>query len=81
MKKLIKIKILNDKENHALWGTVIFLFLSILINMHVSLFITIFVASLIEVVDFVTKKGQFEIADFVYTILIPVVIFLTNLLV
>jgi hypothetical protein len=76
-KKYLKPKFLNDKETHALWGTIIYLVLSIL-NPLFAIISTLVIAIGIELYDFLSKKGTPEIKDIIYTVIIPLTIFLSR---
>jgi len=76
-KRYLKPKFLNDKETHALWGTIIYLVLSIL-NPLFAIISTLVIAIGIELYDFLSKKGTPEIKDIIYTVIIPLTIFLSR---
>jgi carbon starvation protein CstA len=77
-KKYLKPKFLNDKETHALYGTIIYLLLSI-VNPLFAIIATFSIAVIIELYDYFSKKGNPEIKDIIYTVAIPLTIFLTKL--
>jgi len=77
-KKYLKPKFLNDKETHAFYGTIIYLLLSIL-NPLFAIISTFLIAIGIELYDFLSKKGTPEIKDIIYTVIIPLSIFLSRL--
>lgn len=77
-KKYLKPKFLNDKETHALYGTIIYLLLSI-VNPLFAIITTFSIAVIIELYDYFSKKGKPEIKDIIYTVIIPLTIFLTRL--
>jgi hypothetical protein len=77
-KKYLKPKFLNDKETHALYGTIIYLLLSI-VNPLFAIVATFLIAIIIEIYDYFSKKGTPEIKDILYTVVIPLTIFLTKL--
>lgn len=76
-KKYIKPKFLNDKETHAFYGTLFFLFFITIFNPHVSFLFVVFFGAGVEVYDLISKKGIFEYADFLYTIIIPFFIYIS----
>jgi hypothetical protein len=77
-KKYLKPKFLNDKETHALYGTVIYLLL-LIVNPLFAIISTFSIAVIIELYDYFSKRGTPEIKDVIYTIIIPLTIFLTKL--
>jgi hypothetical protein len=77
-KKYLKPKFLNDKETHTLYGAIIYLLLSI-VNPLFAIISTFLIAIIIEVYDYFSRKGIPEIKDIIYTIIIPLTIFLTKL--
>jgi hypothetical protein len=78
-KKYLKPEFLNDKETHALYGAIIYLLLSI-VNPLFAIISTFLIAVIIELYDYFSKNGTPEIKDVIYTVIIPLTIFLTKLL-
>lgn len=64
----------GDKFAHAIYGTLIYLILLMLVDPSISLFLTWSVAMGVEVIDMKTHKGDFK--DFLSTILIPTLIYI-----
>jgi hypothetical protein len=74
-KSYLKPKFLNDKETHALYGFFIFLIFWFLINIHVSLILVHVIAISVELWDYFSKKGTPEFLDYLYTVILPTLIY------
>lgn len=75
MKKIteLSLKYLKvDKLLHFFFGSVVFYLFLFIFNPVVALVANIIIAAGKEVYDYKSKKGQFEIMDFIFTILTAV---------
>lgn len=79
-KRLIKIKALSDKMNHLFFGTLLFLLFSLVFDIHMGFVFVTIVGATVECVDYVSKKGTPEILDFIYTILVPMFVYIIYLI-
>lgn len=61
-----------DKLLHFFFGSVVFYLFLFIFNPVVALVANIIIAAGKEVYDYKSKKGQFEIMDFIFTILTAV---------
>ena len=65
----------SDKLAHAFYGTLFYLFCTLLFSDELSLFLTFALAVGVEVYD-KYKGGKADALDFMATILIPIILFL-----
>jgi hypothetical protein len=66
----------GDKIAHAIYGTLFYLILTLILGPHISLFLTWVLAAGIEVYDIRTHKG--DMLDFLSTTILPTLICLLN---
>jgi hypothetical protein len=65
----------SDKLAHAFYGTLFYLFCTLLISEEISLFLTFALAVGVELYD-KYNKGKADLLDIFATILIPIILFL-----
>ena len=64
----------GDKIAHAIYGTLFYLILTLILGPHTSLFLTWVLAAGVEVYDMRTHKG--DMLDFLSTTILPTLIYL-----
>lgn len=67
----------GDKIAHAIYGTLFYGILSLILGGHISLFLTWLLAAGVELYDNKTHKG--DMLDFLATILTPTLIYIFNI--
>ena len=67
----------GDKIAHAIYGTLFYGILSLILGGHISLFLTWLLAAGIELYDNKTHRG--DMLDFVATIIIPTLLYIFNI--
>lgn len=69
-------KWINDKGKHAILGTLIYLGGWALFNSLIALVIVTIIGALVEIHDYLSKKGTPEFFDFLATVAIPIILYL-----
>jgi hypothetical protein len=64
----------GDKIAHAIYGTLFYLILTLILGPHISLFLTWVLAAGVEIYDMRTHKG--DMLDFLSTTILPTLIYL-----
>lgn len=67
---------INDKGKHAIVGTLIYLGVWYAFGSLAAILFTVAVAGLVELYDYVSKKGTPELLDFLATVAIPTTLYI-----
>lgn len=71
---------INDKGKHAILGTLIYLGIWAFFSSLIALIVIVTIGALVEIYDYLSKKGTPELLDFLATVVIPTLIYLIVLL-
>jgi hypothetical protein len=80
IKKFLRLGFLTDKQAHALYGFLFFFACLHVYSIHVSLGLTVVLGAFVEAYDRISGKGTPEFLDFVYTIGLPLLLYLLHFL-
>lgn len=66
----------SDKYKHAIFGTLIYLGIWAFFSSLIALIVVLIIGALVEIYDYLSKKGTPEFFDFLATVAIPIILYL-----